>query len=153
MSAHVKPHRLATLALSKREQRHVDGCAHCTTALERVRTARIGLADAARMMPAELSPAAEARAEASIRWTRMPVTTMVRRPFLVGIGLAAAAAAAVVVWNAREPARTAYAATSPSPASHRAMLPAPRPDRLEALVTLIGGDVQVARGDTPARKL
>ncbi len=152
MSRHVAPHRLAG-ALDAREQRHLDGCSRCATALQRVQTARLGLAAAASVEGAELSPAAEARAEASIRWTRIPPSVPVRRPFLVGLGLAAAAAAAVVVWNAREPQRSAYASTAPTPAPHRVAAPAPRPDRLEALVTLIGGDVEVARGDTPARKL
>ncbi|HEX8951207.1 MAG TPA: hypothetical protein VF945_05150, partial [Polyangia bacterium] len=101
MSRHVAPHRLAG-ALSAREQRHVGGCARCATALERVQTARLGLEAAGRVEAAELSPVADVRAEASIRWTRIPPTVPVRRPFLVGLGLAAAAAAALVVWNARE---------------------------------------------------
>ncbi|HEX9101960.1 MAG TPA: AgmX/PglI C-terminal domain-containing protein, partial [Polyangia bacterium] len=88
-----------------------------------------------------------------IRWTRIPPTVPVRRPSHVGLGLAAAAAAALVVWNAREPRRNAYASTAPSSAAHHTPAPAPRPDRLEALVTLIGGDVELAHGDTPARKL
>ena len=151
MIGHVAAHRLAG-ALSSREQRHVDGCARCSTSLQRVLAARVGLAQAALVEPAELSPAAEARAEASIRWTRLPATPPVRRPFFVGLGIAAAAAAAVVVWNARAPRRAAYAASTPA-ATHRATLAPARPDRLEALVTLIGGEVEIARGDTPARKL
>ena len=150
--SHIKPHRLAG-TLSAREQRHVEGCARCAAALTRVQAARDGLALAARVEPAELSAAAEARAEASIRWTRIPPTPPVRRPFLVGLGLAAAAAAAIVVWNAREPHRAAWASTSPSPASHRTPTAPSLPDRLEALVTLIGGDVELVRGDAPARKL
>lgn len=149
MSRHVAPHRLAG-TLEVRELRHVDGCARCATARERVQAARLGLDAAACIEPAELSSAAEARAEASIRWTRIPTPVAVRRPFLVGFGLVAAAAVAVLVWNARAPRRSAYASTTPAPTHHA---PAPRPDRLEALVTLIGGEVQVARGDTPARKL
>jgi ferric-dicitrate binding protein FerR (iron transport regulator) len=150
VSRHVAPHRLAG-ALSARERRHLEGCPRCVAAQARVLAARITLADVALAEPAELSPAAEARAEASIRWTRVPVTPVVRRPFLVGLGLAAAAAAALVVWDARAPHRAAYASTT-APTAHHAMLP-PRPDRLEALVTLVGGEVELARGDTPAHKL
>ena len=81
-------------------------------ALERVhRRAHRPRAAPRSVEPAELSPAAEARAEASIRWTRVAPTPPVRRPFLVGLGVAAAAAAAVVVWNARAPRRAAYAST------------------------------------------
>jgi len=149
---HVAPHRLAG-SLSARQERHVAGCAQCAASLARVQAARAGLVLAARSEPAELSPAAEARAEASIRWTRIPASPVVRRPFLVGLGLTAAVAAAVIVWNAREPRRAAWASTSPAASAHRPAAPAPRPDRLEALVTLIGGDVQLARGDAPARKL
>jgi len=147
---HVAPHRLAG-TLSPREQRHVAGCTACTTSQARVLAARGALLDAARVEPAELSPAAEARAEASIRWTRIAVTPPVRRPFLVGLGIAAAAAAAILVWNARAPHRAAWAASRPTIA-HPAP-PVARPDRLEALVTLIGGDVELTHGDTPARKL
>lgn len=148
--SHVRAHRFAR-ALSPREQRHVDGCAECATAQARVQAARLGLEFAARSEPAELSAAAEARAEASIRWTRIPPTAAVRRPFVVGLGLAAACAAAFVVWQSRAPKRAAYASSTPS--VHRPTLPAARPDRLEALVTLVGGDVTIARGDAPARRL
>ena len=93
---HVAPHRLAG-SLSARQERHVAGCAQCAASLARVQAARAGLVLAARSEPAELSPAAEARAEASIRWTRIPASPVVRRPFLVGLGLTAAVAAAVIV--------------------------------------------------------
>ena len=152
MSRHVAAHRFAA-TLTAREQRHVDGCADCATAQTRVQAARLGLDFAARSEPAELSAAAEARAEASIRWTRITPAVPVRRPFVVGLGLAAACAAAFVVWQARAPKRAAYAAATSSPASHRATLNAARPDRLEALVTLVGGDVSLVRGDAPARRL
>ncbi|HEY2745430.1 MAG TPA: hypothetical protein VGL86_12425, partial [Polyangia bacterium] len=89
--SHVAAHRLAG-TLTSREQRHVDGCARCGSSLQRVLAARVGLAQAALSEPAEISPAAEARAEASIRWTRIVPTPPVRRPFLVGLGVAAAAA-------------------------------------------------------------
>jgi hypothetical protein len=155
---HLAPARLADVGrrpLVAREQRHLDGCADCATALSRVQVARAGLGDAAAMLPAELSPAAEARAEASIRWTRVPPVVAVRPPFLVSFGLAAAAAVAVAIWTARDPGAggAAHASTAPSPTRTIAKAPPARPDRLEALVTLVGGEVQLTRGDGPARRL
>lgn len=149
---HVRPHRLAG-ALSAREQRHVDGCARCATALSRVQSARMGLAAAARSGPAELSPAAEARAEASIRWTRLPPPSSVRPRFVVALGVSTAVAAAFLVWTAREPRHDAHPSSAPIVAHAPAPQPARQPDRLEALVTLVGGEVQLARGDAGARRL
>ena len=144
--SHVRPHRMAG-TLSRRELRHVDACATCATARARILNARMALGEAARMSPPDPSPAAEARAEASIRWTRLPPTVAVRRPFLIGLGLTAALAAGVVGWlrapvpHAPRPAAMARATTTPEV----------RPDRLEALVTLIGGDVQLVRGGNSGR--
>ena len=136
-------------------RRHVDGCARSCATAQAPRASRraLGLAFAARSEPAELSAAAEARAEASIRWTRITPTTPVRRPFVVGLGLAAACAAALVVWQARAPQARRLRRRRRRRRAHRATLAAPRPDRLEALVTLVGGDVALARGDAPARRL
>jgi hypothetical protein len=150
---HLRPTRMAELMrrpLDAREQQHVDGCADCAAALSRVQAARATLDVAATMVPPEPTPAAEARAEASIRWTRLSPTALVRPRFWFALGLTAAAATATMLWLAREPSHAALAARTTAPA--RPTMPAARPDRLEALVTLVGGEVQLTR-DGATRRL
>ncbi len=70
----LRPERLARLVespLSNGERRHLDGCAVCIRAAERVQVARAALRDMAEREPPEPSPASLVRAEASIRWTRV----------------------------------------------------------------------------------
>ncbi|MDB4970344.1 MAG: hypothetical protein JWN44_6033 [Myxococcales bacterium] len=143
--SHVRPQRMAG-TLSARELRHLDGCPSCTTARARILNARMALGEAARMGPPDSSPAAEARAEASIRWTRLPPAVTVRPPFFVGLGLSLAAAAGLFL-SMRAPAP--HPISRPSLARNGA--PDVRPDRLEALVTLIGGDVQLLRDGSSGR--
>lgn len=148
---HLRPTRMAELArrpLAAREQRHLDGCAGCTAALARVQAARAGLDAAAMMAPPEVSAAAEARAEASIRWTRLPPAAMVRPRFWIAFGLTAAAATLLLL-AARAPSHATVASRA---AVASRLAPPPAPDRLEALVTLVGGDVRLVR-DGASRRL
>lgn len=146
--SHLRPTRLADLArrpLRPREQAHVDGCAPCATALARVTAARETLALAATIEPPEPTPAEEVRAEASIRWTRLPPTVAVRPRFFFALGAAGAVAAALLAWSARAPSSSALASRETATTTTRPATPPARPDRLEALVTLLGGEVQLTR--------
>ena len=147
--SHLRADRLAEVPrrpLLPREQRHLDGCGRCATAFARVQAARAALGDAGLMSPAELSPAAEARAEASIRWTRVTPAVLVRPRFVVGLGLAAVAAATMLLWSRGVTPRV----RPPRPLA-RVQAPAQRPDRLEALVTLVGGEVALRSGRADRR--
>lgn len=145
--SHLRPERMARAAerpLSSREQAHVDGCAACATAMARVQAAQAAFTDAALLGPPELSPAAEARAEASIRWTRITPVVPVRPRLVGGLALAAAAVGVLLAWVSRDWTRAPGDRRAPSLAR---LNPAPtRPDRLEALVTLVGGQVALERG-------
>lgn len=149
---HLSPARLARMArrpLGAREQRHLDGCPVCAAALLRVQAAQAGLADAAALEPPELSPAAEARAEASIRWTRATPKLALRPRLVLAFGVAAAALAAALVWASRDWSRAPGDRRAPLLAKVAA--PAPGPDRLQALVTLVGGEVRLERAGAGRR--
>jgi hypothetical protein len=143
--SHLRPTRLADAAarpLDDREQRHVEGCADCRRALDRVQVAQATLRAVADGDTPELSPAALVRAEASIRWTRVSPEPRVRRPFWAALGMAAVGAAAIaLVTRAPQPRPrpapvTIAHVTEPGPVVSGA---------LTAMVTLVGGDVHVLR--------
>lgn len=145
----MRPDRLAQLArraLSTDEQQHIDRCAECARALGRVRMAQSTLRFAAESLPPDPSAAALVRAEASIRWARIAPEPRLRPRFVYGLALAAAGAAALA-FATRE-------VTRPQPSSlpriaHELKKP-PRELGLQALVTLVGGDVRLGRAGTSA---
>lgn len=161
---HVAPHRLADLAagrmLGRRAARvrvHLDDCARCRQAFERIRVARTAFTEMAGATPPELR---WDRIRAQVYWSlgqgrgALPSTMYVpgaRRPWLavVGVGLAAATALAWIGWlrEPRAPARDVQAAWAEVQAAARPAVVEPvaprvvEPVRLAALVTLIEGDV------------
>jgi hypothetical protein len=149
---HVKAHRLAELAAGKSDARvaaHLDGCARCRTAMARVTEARMALRSAGQLEAPESSPAAQARAEASIRWTRIAPAVRVRPSLMAGFAAAAAVAALTLVAT-----RDWSRAPADRRAMHATLTPAPgRSTQLQALVTIVGGQVQLARALKPARAL
>jgi ferric-dicitrate binding protein FerR (iron transport regulator) len=115
-----------------------------------VTAARAALADVAALQPPEPSPAAQARAEASIRWTRPMPAASRPRPLLWASFMATAALAGMTLWLTRDWAR---APGERGAVNVAVRLAPPSVTRLEALVTLVGGEVRVARALTPARPL
>jgi hypothetical protein len=140
----MRPDRLAQLArraLLPDEQRHVDGCAACARTLARVRTAQSALQLAAESLPPDPSAAALVRAEASIRWARIAPEPRLRPRFVYGLALTAAAAA-LVAWTTRDVTRLPQ---SPVVRFAHELKKPPRESALQALVTLVGGDVRLRR--------
>jgi hypothetical protein len=150
---HLAAHRLAEVAAGKSDARsvaHVESCPQCQAALLRVTAARAALSDAAALQPPESSPAAEARIEANIRWTRPMPKTARPRPLLWAGFMTTFALAGLTLWLTRD--------WSHAPGDRRApriamRLVPPTVTRLEALVTLVGGDVRVGRALTASRPL
>jgi hypothetical protein len=145
----LRPDRLAQAErrpLSDGERRHVDSCAACARAFGRVRVVQSALRAIAELEPPEPSPAALVRAEASIRWTRVTPAPAVRRGFVVAFALATAGAGALA-WVARDWTRAPAERAAPTEIA-RAQPARPAPARLTALVTLVGGDVQLERAGT-----
>jgi|GEM_PF-3686690 len=144
MSRCVSPSVLARLGTTAdgfaSERRHLEGCAACRTVLGRVAAAQAALVDA-RELP--VPEASEVRAEATLRWLRVPPTPVSRRwqwGFGFGLTLAAAAAAFVLVprWTQKQPqvAKILVPATPSEPA----LVVAPKV--LHALITLRAGHVE-----------
>ncbi|HEX4458371.1 MAG TPA: AgmX/PglI C-terminal domain-containing protein [Polyangia bacterium] len=140
----VRPDRLAQLArkpLGADEQRHVDGCAACTRALGRVRAAQSALSFASESLPPDPSAAALVRAEASIRWARIAPEPRLRPRFIYGFA-AAAVGAAVLAFATRDVTKAPLRA--PMRVAHELKVPV-QTSPLQALVTLVGGDVRLRR--------
>ena len=140
----VRPDRLAQSPrrpLGSDEQRHVDGCAACTQALARVRSAQSALQFAAASLPPDPSAAALVRAEASIRWARIAPEPRVRSRFVYGLALTAVGAAALA-FVTRDVTKVQQA---PTRIAHNLQVPPVTASPLQALVTLIGGDVKLRR--------
>jgi ferric-dicitrate binding protein FerR (iron transport regulator) len=141
----VRPDRLADYARGRLDDarraviaEHVADCLRCSRALERVTGATLALQDAAEMEPPVTS---EPRATATLRWLRIDPPRRVRPVFYVGFGLAAAAAGVFFMLN-REPSGTPAVAVVNEPKR----TPEPVESQLEALVTLLGGKVELVRG-------
>jgi ferric-dicitrate binding protein FerR (iron transport regulator) len=154
LSRHLAAHHLAEYAAGKRTDArsvaHVESCAPCQAALSRVTAARAALADMALLQPPEPSPAAEARAEASIRWTRpMPRARRVR-PRVMASLMTTCAFAALTLWLTRDWSLAPGDRSAPRVA---ARLAPPLDKRLEALVMIVGGDVKVGRALAQPRSL
>jgi ferric-dicitrate binding protein FerR (iron transport regulator) len=149
--SHLRPERLAQAArrpLGDGERRHVDGCAACARAFDRVRASQATLRAVAASEPPEPSPVALVRAEASIRWTRVTPEPAVRRRFVVALALATACALALA-WATRDWTRAPV--DHGAPATAMARLARPAPAGLTALVTLVGGDVRLVRAGATRR--
>lgn len=159
--SHLAPHRLAALAAgtvsargAARAHRHVDRCADCRRAFERVRAARATFPDLAARPSPELR---WDRIRAQTYWTlgtgsqtAIPVERTPRRArwtlAVPALGLAAAAAA-IVGWQVRPPAprvATPVAIGTPAPAPVASAAPTP----LVGVVTLVeeGGAIATADG-------
>jgi ferric-dicitrate binding protein FerR (iron transport regulator) len=142
---HLKGVALADLARGKLADAdgarlHLDDCAECRTAFERVRSAQLAFAD---VLDAPLPEVGVIRGEATVRWTRLPAPRRVRPSFVVGLGFAAAAAAIFLMWRPARPVEV-------GPIVHVRPAP-PRETTLQALVTLLGGVVNVTHGEKTAR--
>jgi hypothetical protein len=159
---HVAAHRLADAATGKlsgaaraRVMAHVDGCVACSEALARVNAARQGFAELLRTTPTEPTPAAAARAEASIRWARLARPSSRAPSLRWTMALAGTAVAGVIaIWATADWSRAPGDRRAPQPIAHQLRpLPSPAPSSMEALVTLVGGDVKLARSETSSRRL
>lgn len=140
-------------------EEHLEGCKDCRVASMRVTSARQTLRDIAEATVPVQSTVSQARMEATLRWTRSHRRARPRSRFVwggTGFALAAAAAVALFVWRPwRAPAPhdggTAAKAIAPTEKSEK-MIASTLPQRLEALVTLVGGEAKLSRGTAaPAR--
>jgi hypothetical protein len=145
MSRHLSPVELADLLRGKlkdrdRAQLHVDDCQKCSAALSRVRSANEAFDDLLASTPPEVGVI---RGEATVRWTRLPAPRRVRPVFAVAFGFAAAAAGLLAMWK-----------PAPLPVDRGALvvhLKAPEEKPLQAIVTLLGGVVNVTHAGETAR--
>jgi hypothetical protein len=147
MSRHVAPVRLAAFARGQLQGKraaevklHLEACAVCRSSLSRIETAQDAMRLAADAPVPEPSAAADARGEATVRWTRLPAAPRVA-PWVwgtVGLGLAAAG---VVAYLNRAPAPQ-LAVKTPPPAAVKVQ---PVAESIEATLTLLGGKVDLTR--------
>jgi ferric-dicitrate binding protein FerR (iron transport regulator) len=144
--SHVRPDRLADLLRGKLStqkaaavEQHLAACEPCRGAFARVRAANVGFDD---LLAAPTPEIGTIRAEATVRWTRLPERRALRPRFAVAFGLALAGAEALFV-----------VANSPRPVEAPLIVHVapPRPKPLEATVTLLGGVVQLTRAGATAR--
>ncbi len=155
MSAkHVAPVELADLirgrlsakrAASARE--HLAGCADCQAALARVRASNEAFDD---LLAQPLPEVGVIRGEATVRWTRLGPQPRLRRPFIFALGVAAAAAAFLLTWNP-SPAGRNGPTMARSTRAPTATPPSPGEKPLEAVVTLLGGVVNLTHAGATAR--
>jgi hypothetical protein len=142
--SHVRPDRLADFARGRlgdgrmeKVSRHVDGCAHCKTALERVRVAQDTLKAAA---SEPVSDVYTPRAEATFRWMRVPARPTVRPLWWLGLAGSMALAGFALMLSRRP---------LPEPAPIARHVPKPQPTivdpQAEALVLLLAGRVEQRR--------
>jgi anti-sigma factor RsiW len=121
---------------------HVGTCATCRTSYQRIMAAQDAMGVVAQAPAPEPSPAAEARGEATVRWSR--VRPERRVPWwLWGTFATSAAAAAVAIYLARAPHPVQATVVPPATAPVRV---APETQALEATLTLLGGNVDLVRG-------
>jgi hypothetical protein len=144
--------RLVGGARAKVEQ-HLKECATCRTVHLRTENALLALKEIGEgglPVPALSS----ARIEATLRWTRSNRSLDPVRLWGIGLGLTAAAACALLVF-AWHPWRKASVVTAPVIATapqQPVVAPAPKSMSLSALITLVGGEAQIARGDAAAQQ-
>lgn len=142
--SHIRPDRLADFARGRladgrmeKISRHVGECAHCKTALERVREAQRALEAAANQaVPEVYTP----RAEATFRWMRVPAPSRVRPIWWFGLVGSTALAGFALMLSLRslpEPTPLARGVVKPAPA----IVDPPA----EALVLLLAGRVEQRR--------
>lgn len=157
MSRCVPPVRLAAFAREQLQEKraaevrlHVAACAACRAGLDRIESAQDAMRVVARSPAPEASPAANARGEATVRWSRVAPARRVS-PWLWGaLGLSAAAAGLVIFLPRARPPVHVAALPPPPPAP----VPAPAPPEvqtLEATLTLLGGQVDLTRDGKTAR--
>jgi ferric-dicitrate binding protein FerR (iron transport regulator) len=146
--SHLRPIDLADLLRGKlapekaeRARAHLDACAACQTAFARVRGANQAFDD---LLSQPLPEVGMIRGEATVRWTRLPSVPAVRRPFFVMAGAALAAAGLLLVWNPKP-------RVTNGPLIVHLSAPPSREKPLEAVVTLLGGVVQLTHGGATAR--
>jgi ferric-dicitrate binding protein FerR (iron transport regulator) len=145
----IRPDRLADFQrgrLGERRARaveaHLAGCDRCRAALARIGAAHEALRE---VLELPVPDVGSVRGEATVRWTRALPRKRVRPAFLWALSAASWASALIALTSLEpsaprpEPAKAPIAKKNPSP-------PAPQPTSLEALVTLVGGDVRVAHG-------
>ncbi|HZS41995.1 MAG TPA: AgmX/PglI C-terminal domain-containing protein [Polyangia bacterium] len=118
-------------------EKHVQACARCRTALARVQAAQDVMRESLELPVPDVGGV---RTEATIRWLRVRPQPPARPAFVVALGLAACAAGALLLVG-REPAKVPIAPPK------IAVAPPVRPAavRLQALITLLGGDVSLDR--------
>lgn len=141
-----------------RAEAHLRSCEGCQLASRRLANVQATLRDIAAATPPAPGPAGGARLEATLRWTRVtgPLAAVsarrswfsARPVFLAGGAFAALALAVggVLAWRVTH--RPTLVAESPAPVVQPSAptRPAPPADAmLSALVTFVGGDVQLAR--------
>lgn len=134
-------------------ERHLKECAACRTVHLRTENALLALKDIGEGgLP--VPSLSSARIEATLRWTRSNRSLDPVRLWGLGLGLTAAAACALLVF-AWHPWRKAPVASAPVIANAPVQVapPAPKPQALSALVTLVGGEAQIARGDAAAQQV
>ena len=147
----LRPDQLADFARGRTPQKeaarieqHLATCTNCRRATGRVTGAMEILRVAA---DAPVPEAGSVRTEATLRWLRVSPSPRVRPAFLAGFALAASAAGFALFLN-RAPAPVPLAPSSPVVAvAPRAPVETP----LEALVTLLGGKVEVTHGGQPSQ--
>ncbi len=140
-------------------QAHLQECAACRTANARVAAARQSLSEIAAVTANVQSTLSQPRIEAALRWSRTQPVYVEPSPFRWGFafaGLAAAALAGFVGWRAFHRASPTVAPRIEIAHADRiapAVAPAPKPQMLEALVTLVGGDARLGRAQGGDEKL
>jgi hypothetical protein len=148
VSGHVRPDRLADFARGRLAARptaaveqHLAACAACRTALGRVRGADAGM-EAMRQAP--IPDVGSIRGEATVRWTRVVRPPPVRPGFVVALGFAGAAAGLALLLARPQPSPATRSIEAPR-AVARVVRPSVPTGPIEAVVTLLGGRVQLAR--------
>jgi hypothetical protein len=138
----LRPDRLAALASGRlargraaEARRHLAECAACRLALSRIDAATAALREAALLPAPEITGP---RSEATIRWLRLPPARAVRPGFAVAFALTACIAA-LALFVGRAPHRAELA-------PRLALAPPSHPAELGALITLLGGRVELTRG-------
>ncbi len=153
--SHVRADRLAELARGRlseskaaQAQQHLSACTHCRTVLSRIESAQAAMRE---VVDAPVPEAGTVRTEATIRWMRVRPEPAVRPAFWAAAALTGCAAA-LALFAGRFPAHAPSSREAPS----LAVKPAPRPPvaadaELAAVITLLGGKVELVRDGHAAR--
>jgi hypothetical protein len=146
--SHVRPVELADLLRGRldekkaaRARRHLDDCADCRSAFARVRASNEAFDT---LLESPLPEVGVIRGEATVRWTRLPEQKRVRMPFFALAGMSLAAAGFLFFWNPPAP-------RDPGPNLVHIAKRQVHESPLEAVVTLLGGVVNLTHGETTAR--